>query len=185
MVCTAQRLVQGFFSPDRVRFGVSLGNAAYVARCNENSRRNPHVTILPTSSASDLSPAAAGPGTKDGRGGGDHDQPYTFGRRPRADTPFPFRTEQYGRLLALRGCMADGLFGSDDVDAAGLERSTPTFHTDANASQPSLCYRCDSCGAMVAGAYQSTPIVRCPRCAHESERDRVARAILATAGVLI
>jgi hypothetical protein len=60
----------------------------------------------------------AGPGSKDGLGSGDHDHAYTFGRRPRAVAPFPFTPRQFGRLLALRGRIADGLIGSDDLDAA-------------------------------------------------------------------
>jgi len=72
------------------------------------------------SPASDPLDATAGLGTKDGRGCGDHDQTYAFGRRPRGVAPFPFTVRQYTRLLALRGRIADGLVGSDDLDAAGL-----------------------------------------------------------------
>ena len=42
-------------------------------------------------------------GSKDGSGAGDNDQPYTFGRRPRAIAPWPFTERQYARLLVLRG----------------------------------------------------------------------------------
>ena len=83
-----------------------------------------------------------------------------------------------------RARLADGLWGTDDVDAAGLELLAPTRNAEANASSPSLCYTCDSCGAMVPGALQTAELVTCPRCAVEGERDRVARAILSTAGVL-
>ena len=72
------------------------------------------------SPASDPLDATAVLGSKDGRGCGDHDQAYTFGRRPRGAAPFPFTVRQYTRLLALRGCIADGLTGSDDLDAAGF-----------------------------------------------------------------
>jgi hypothetical protein len=72
------------------------------------------------SPASDPLDATAGLGTKDGRGCGDHDQAYTFGRRPRGVAPFPFTVHQYTRLLALRGCIGDGLLGADDIDAAGF-----------------------------------------------------------------
>src|ERR1700687_446558 len=84
------------------------------------------------SPASDPLDATAGLGTKDGRGCGDHDQPYTFGRRPRGVAPFPFTVHQYTRLLALRGCIGDGLLGSDDVDAAGLALETPTGDDDVS-----------------------------------------------------
>jgi hypothetical protein len=60
----------------------------------------------------------ANTGSKDGLGSGDHDQAYTFGCRPRAVAPFPFSPRQFGRLLALRGRIADGLIGGDDLDAA-------------------------------------------------------------------
>ena len=42
------------------------------------------------------------PGTKDGSGAGDHDEPYRFGRRPKMDVTFPFSERQYARLLVLR-----------------------------------------------------------------------------------
>jgi hypothetical protein len=53
-------------------------------------------------------------GSLDGRGAGDHDQPYRFGWKPRASVPYPFNTRQYSRLLVLRGRIQDGLFGADD-----------------------------------------------------------------------
>jgi hypothetical protein len=42
------------------------------------------------------------PGSLDGDGAGDHDQPYRFGWRPRTSVPFPFSTRQYARLLVFR-----------------------------------------------------------------------------------
>ncbi|MDQ3808702.1 MAG: hypothetical protein M3336_00255 [Chloroflexota bacterium] len=68
---------------------------------------------------SDSQPATAATpgGTHDGLGAGDHDQPYRFGRRPRASAPYPFSTRQYGRLVVLRGRLRDGLWGADDVAA--------------------------------------------------------------------
>jgi hypothetical protein len=42
-------------------------------------------------------------GSLDGEGAADHDQPYRFGRKPRASAPYPFSTRQYARLLILRG----------------------------------------------------------------------------------
>jgi hypothetical protein len=59
-----------------------------------------------------------GRGTKDGVGSADHDQPYTFGRRPRVAAPFPFHPSQYAKLLALRGRIGDGLYAADDLRAA-------------------------------------------------------------------
>jgi len=76
------------------------------------------------SPASDPLDATAGLGTKDGRGCGDHDQAYTFGRRPRGVAPFPFTLHQYTRLLALRWLISDGPLGADDVDAAALDLET-------------------------------------------------------------
>jgi hypothetical protein len=43
----------------------------------------------------------------DGPGAGDHDEPYRFGRQPRATSPFPFTERQYARLLVFRGRVAD------------------------------------------------------------------------------
>ena len=47
-------------------------------------------------------------GSRDGSGAGDHDVPYTFGRRPTAAAPFPFSTRQYARLLVLRARFREG-----------------------------------------------------------------------------
>ena len=44
-----------------------------------------------------------GAGSKDGSGASDNDQPYTFGRRPRAIAPWPFTERQYAKLLVVRG----------------------------------------------------------------------------------
>jgi hypothetical protein len=46
-------------------------------------------------------------GSLDGDGAADHDQPYRFGFRPRASSPYPFNTRQYARLLVLRGRIQD------------------------------------------------------------------------------
>jgi hypothetical protein len=59
------------------------------------------------------------PGSKDGRGCADNDRPYTFDRRPRAAAPFPFTPRQFGRLLALRGRIRDGIAASDEHAAVG------------------------------------------------------------------
>ncbi len=48
-----------------------------------------------------------GAGSKDGSGASDNDQPYVFGRRPRAVAPWPFTERQYARLLVVRGRFQD------------------------------------------------------------------------------
>jgi hypothetical protein len=58
------------------------------------------------------------PGSKDGSGAGDHDEPYQFGRRPRAAAPWPFTERQYAHLLLLRGRVQDAAFGPDDCQDA-------------------------------------------------------------------
>jgi hypothetical protein len=54
-------------------------------------------------------------GSRDGLGAGDHDQPYRFGRRPRAAVPYPFSTREYLHLLVMRGRIQDGVVGRDDL----------------------------------------------------------------------
>lgn len=49
----------------------------------------------------------------DGSGAGDHDRPYLFGWRPRAEVPFPFSTRQYARLLVLRSRIRENAEGQD------------------------------------------------------------------------
>jgi hypothetical protein len=56
-------------------------------------------------------------GSQDGTGSADHDLPYRFGWRPRVETPFPFSTRQYARLLVLRSRIEGGL-ASEDLAAA-------------------------------------------------------------------
>jgi hypothetical protein len=107
-----------------------------------------------------------------------------FGRRPHGAAPFPFTTRQYARLLALRGRIADGLMGADDLDATGLARYSPYALAQSATTSPRLCYPCAVCGAIVAGAHQGQAFMTCPRCAQDGGRDETARAILLTAGVL-
>ena len=76
------------------------------------------MTIYSSKPSSSAPPV--GRGSKDGIGSADHDQPYTFGRRPRAVAPFPFHTGQYARLLALRGRISDGLYATDDLAASSV-----------------------------------------------------------------
>lgn len=56
-------------------------------------------------------------GSRDGSGAGDHDQPYQFGRRPRAVAPWPFTERQYAHLLVLRGRVFDARFEDDRAEA--------------------------------------------------------------------
>jgi len=56
----------------------------------------------PTMTPEATTSAATMIGSHDGEGAGDHDVPFKFGRRPRAETPYPFSTRQYARLLVLR-----------------------------------------------------------------------------------
>jgi hypothetical protein len=55
-------------------------------------------------------------GSLDGDGAGDHDQPYRFGRRPRASAPYPFNTRQYARLLIFRSRLQDQLSADGQAD---------------------------------------------------------------------
>ena len=48
----------------------------------------------------------------------DDDQPYRFGRTPRAIAPYPFSTRQFARLLVLRGRIQAGQFAADDLAAS-------------------------------------------------------------------
>jgi hypothetical protein len=52
--------------------------------------------------------------TRDAAGCGDHDDPYVFGRQPRAVAPFPFSTREFARLLVLRSRVQAGLYAMDD-----------------------------------------------------------------------
>jgi hypothetical protein len=52
-------------------------------------------------------PSATTGGSLDGRGSGDHDRAYAFGRRPSSAVPFPFSTRQYVRLLLMRSRLGD------------------------------------------------------------------------------
>jgi hypothetical protein len=56
---------------------------------------------------SEQPPATYPLGSLDGDGAADHDQPYTFGWRPRTSVTYPFSTRQYARLLILRSRLKD------------------------------------------------------------------------------
>jgi hypothetical protein len=47
-----------------------------------------------------------------------YDQPYRFGRTPKAIAPYPFSTREFARLLVLRGRIQAGQFAADDLAAA-------------------------------------------------------------------
>jgi len=67
-----------------------------------------HATILApikeTLMNDDIRKANSSAAESDGKTttGGDHDQPYEFGRRPSSRAPFPFTTREFARLLVLR-----------------------------------------------------------------------------------
>jgi len=48
-------------------------------------------------------------GTLDGDGAGDHDLPYSFGRHPTVQQPFPFSTREFARLLIVRSRVQSSL----------------------------------------------------------------------------
>ena len=74
------------FRPNFVCFGVSQGARTYGDASGEPDEV---MTFFPLpASGSSQVPIASG--SKDGRGCADHDQPYSFGRRPREAAPFPF-----------------------------------------------------------------------------------------------
>jgi len=56
-------------------------------------------------------------GSPDGQSTGDHDQPYRFGRQPRASAPYPFSTRQYARLLIFRSRLQDRPVEDGQTDA--------------------------------------------------------------------
>jgi hypothetical protein len=57
----------------------------------------------------------------DGPGAGDHDEPYKFGRRPRASAPFPFSERQFARLLVFRGRVAERRVSGRSVELTVIE----------------------------------------------------------------
>jgi len=57
-------------------------------------------------------------GSPDEVGAGDHDQPYRFGRRPRASAPYPFSTRQYVCLLILRSRFQEDPNGDGACDGS-------------------------------------------------------------------
>jgi hypothetical protein len=56
-----------------------------------------------------------GIGSLDGTGSADHDLPYRFGWRPNAQSPFPFSTRQFARLLVLRSRIDESFVASGDL----------------------------------------------------------------------
>jgi hypothetical protein len=136
----------------------------------------------PTPSASNEDAVESGVGSKDGRGCSDNDQAYVFGRRPTSVATFPFTSRQYAHLLSLRGRIADGLTGADDLEVT--PKQSQTSSDGQPVTRTSLFYSCLSCGGMVPGGHQSEPRVLCPQCSLAGDRDGVARLILSTAGVI-
>jgi hypothetical protein len=89
---------------------------------------------MSTSGAQGSELESSGIGSRDGEGAGDHDEPYQVGRRPRADSPFPFTPQQFARLLMLRGRIADGAYADDK---AGRSRQSRRCKTRIAASSGS------------------------------------------------
>ncbi len=58
-------------------------------------------------------------GPADGQDAGDHDQPYRFGWRPRASSPYPFSERQYARLLVMRSRVQERLVDETRATSAG------------------------------------------------------------------
>lgn len=59
------------------------------------------------------------------RGGGDHDQPYTY-RQPTTLSPFPFTLREYARLLILRSRIRDQRFSQSGMPATSRTTSSAT-----------------------------------------------------------
>jgi hypothetical protein len=72
-----------------------------------------------TSTPRDDAPVPISP--LDGPGAGDHDEPYRFGRRPRATAPFPFTERQYVRLLILRSRLGERRATTHPVELTVIE----------------------------------------------------------------
>lgn len=64
-------------------------------------------------------------GTKDGSGAADHDEPYQFGRRPRAVAPWPFTERQYARMLVMRGRFGEQTDPADRASDSAVAVLTP------------------------------------------------------------
>jgi hypothetical protein len=121
-------------------------------------------------------PALGAAGTKDGSGAGDCDQPYVFGRRPRAVASFPFTAVQFSRLLRLRGRVQDGLYGQGDLHAI----ETPTRPEPASTTAVHPWGRCSKCTAVSPLPSQLGRPTVCDSCRPAVKRDAIARAVLGT-----
>ena len=124
---------------------------------------------------------AAVAGTRDGKGAGDCDQPYTFGRRPTLNATYPFSTRQYAQLLVLRGRVQDGLVGRGDTEADGLPLAPAP--ADGSAYNGLWC-PCATCGRMVLRSVPRPEPAYCTECRPNQARDTTARTLLFAAGVL-
>lgn len=72
------------------------------------------------------------PGGPNDGPGADHDEEYKFGRRPRLIQTYPFSTQQYGRLLRLRGLIRDQ--NGQDGDTAADPKPNPGPEPDDSSS---------------------------------------------------
>ena len=124
--------------------------------------------------------ALSASGSKDGHGAGDRDEPYVFGRRPRALACFPFTAVQFSHLLRLRGRVQDGLYGADDLYAIATpgHADTPAGGHSISANSMHPWSRCATCGAMTRLAKPLGHPSSCDRCQSARDRDAVAYALL-------
>jgi hypothetical protein len=75
-----------------------------------NSPQSQEPTRLPVSPSNTTAASTA-----------DYDEPYTFGRRPRAIWPAPFTERQYARLLIFRSRVAERQASGRPVELTLIE----------------------------------------------------------------
>jgi hypothetical protein len=103
-----------------VSAGIALTVALCVAALCRRRRSQESATDAQPDAFPPLTPEFTG--SRDGAGAGDHDRPFSFGRRPRALWPYPFTTQQFARLLLLRGRWQDGLVSEEGEAERRVER---------------------------------------------------------------
>lgn len=73
-------------------------------------------------------------GSRDGAGGGDHDEPYQWGYNPHTDDCYPFTGLTFARLMVLKSRIKEGLACQDDLKPEPL-RSDIVVATDSETAQ--------------------------------------------------